>query len=290
VFVRITWQIFLTTTFALSTALLAGCAQSATVVEPLPGLTDKSLIPAEVENRAEEVRQDPVAYLREVAANTRRLDQYKLRFTRYERRGFFRTMHGPEEIRCWFRRQPFSVRMKWLDEDIKYGESVYVKGEQDDKVRFVTRWWSPPLLPPPRVNRVDLQTPVKFGESQRPLTDFGLERMMERTLASIEGAGQDIVVTYEGVQTLPDGGPTVHAIHLEYPKTYHRVPVQDLFIDVASDLPAGTILKFPSGKIDAAYYYNDLQTDVRLQDTDFMLAAELQEEPESSGQPKSTSP
>lgn len=252
--------------------LLAGCATTPDIA-PKPG-TVVGLLPAEAEARAEAVRADPVGYLRRVAQRCRMLDQYTLTFIRYERRGFFRQMHGPEHIQCWFRQSPFSVRMKWLDEDLKYDESTYVAGRHDDKVRFVTRWWSPPLKPPPGINEVQLMTPVTWGESKRPLTQFGVEQMMARTLASLERAGDDVVVRYEGLRQLPDDGPTAHFIHLEYPASQHKVPIQELYINVATDLPAGTVLKFPDGRIDAAYYYRDIDTGVALTDADFLLDVE----------------
>lgn len=255
--------------------MLSACAprDSAVVMEPKPGEI-KGMPPAEVDARAEAVRRNPVGYLHAVAENCRNLEQYTLLFTRTERRGFFRQLQGPEHIRCWFRREPFSVRMKWEDENIKYNESVYVAGQEGDKVRFVTRWWSPPLRPPPQVNKVDLQTPVLFGESQRPMTDFGLERMMARTLASYERADKDVVLTYQGLAELPDDGRTVHHLHLEYSSAEFRVPVQELYIDVQSDLPAGTILKLSDGTIDAAYFYSDIETNVKLTDADFLLTQE----------------
>ena len=254
-------------------AVLPGCAPRAKPLEPQRGPV-RRITPAKAEMAAQEVQRDPVAYLRRVAANCRRLQQYTLLFTRSERRGLLQQLQGPEHIRCWFRREPFSVRMKWLDDDCKYGESVYVAGQADGKVRFVTRWWSPPLLPPPGVNKVDLQTPVAFGESKRPLTDFGLERMMERTVAALEAAGADVVVSFVGLEQLPDDGPTVHHLRLEYPPARYRVPTQDLYIDVVTNLPAGTLLKLASGALDASYFYADLDSAVRLTDDDFLLAAE----------------
>jgi len=254
-------------------AFLAGCAGGNGSIEPRPGPV-AGLLPAEAEARAETVRRDPAGYLHQVAEHCRALRQYTLTFTRHERRGLFRLMHGPERIRCWFRREPFSVRMKWLDESIKYDETVYVAGQEDNKIRFVTRWWSPPLKPPPAVNKVNVRTPVIFGEARRPVTDFGLEYMMARTLASLERAGDDVVLTYEGLLRLPDGGPTVHHLHLEYPASRHHTPIQELYIDVATDLPAGTVLKLPSGAIDTAYFYDDINTNVKLSDDDFRLAAE----------------
>ncbi len=267
----------------VSALTVCGCASRQTFVEPQvlsaersgAGKTHGILSAAQMDERAEMVRRNPEAYLRLVTQKCRRLEQYTLTFTRHERRGLFQQLYGPERIACWFRRQPFSVRMKWLDEDIKYGESVYVEGQADNKVRFVTRWWSPPLLPPPAVNRVDLETPVAFGESKRPMTDFGLERLMERTLTSYEQAGQEVVITYGGLVDLPDGR-TVHHIHLEYPPLRYRVPIQELYIDVASDLPAGTVLKLADGRVDAAYFYADINTDVTLTDDDFRLAGESQ--------------
>ena len=209
-----------------------------------------------------------------MAAKCRTLEQYTLRFTRYERRGLFARLYGPEHIRCRFRREPFSIHMKWLDENLKYFESTYVEGEQGDKVRFVTRWWSPPLLPPPRVNKVGLYTPVTWGEAKRPLTDFGLERMMEQTLASLEAAGEDVVVTYEGLVRLPGMEAAVHHLHLAYAPGQRRTPIQELYIDMATDMPVGTVLTLASGKLDAAYFYEDLDADVELTDEDFLLEVE----------------
>jgi hypothetical protein len=257
---------------AATAALLAGCANQRDI-EPRPGPL-KGLTPAEADARAAAVRHDPAAYLRSVAEKSRGLNQYTLRFTRHERLGILRQLHAPEHISCWFRRQPFSVRMKWLDEDTKYGEAVYVQGQADNKVRFVTRGWSPPLLAPPAINKVDLQAPVVWGESQQPLTDFGLERLMERTLGSYQRAGDQVVVSYEGLRVLPESERTVHHIHLEYPEAQHRVPIQELYVDTATDLPAGTILKLPSGQIDAAYFYVDVNPNVRLTDADFLLPGE----------------
>ena len=253
--------------------LLTACAGQRPDVEPHAGAV-RGLTPAEADMRAEAVRRDPVAYLERVADNCRRLEQYTLNFTRCERRGLLQRLYGPEHITCWFRRRPFSVRMKWLDEDSKYGESAWGEGQQDNKVRFVTHWWSPPLLPPPSVNKVDLQAPVVFGESKRPMTDFGLERMMQRTLDALHKAGDDVVITYVGLVQLSDDGPTVHHIRLEYPPAKYRVPTQDLYLDAAADLPAGTILKLASGELDASYFYADIDSRVKLTDADFLLESE----------------
>ncbi len=253
-------------------AALAGCARRQEFT-PRPGVTTAAA-DVEIDRLAEQVRQDPTAYLHTVAERCRGLQQYTLKFTRYERRGLLRTLQGPEHINAWFRRDPFSVRLKWDNEDLKYYESAYVAGEYRDKVRFLTRWWTPPLLPRPGINVVDLQTPVFWGESLRPLTDFGLERLMQRTLDSLAELGSDAAVEYRGLVQMPGTSRPVHHIRLSCPPALKRVPIQELYIDVHMGLPVGTELKYPDDSLHAAYYYEDVNSAVELTDDDFLLEPE----------------
>jgi len=257
------------------------------LINPRPG-TSRDLTPAEIENRAEEVRRDPVAYLRKVERTCAALSQYSLTLVRQERRGLFKRLSEPEHLQCWFRRKPFSVRMKWLNTDVKYDETVYVEGQYNNQVRFVTRWWVPPLRPPPGINTVNPGTPVAVGETKWPLNDFGLERMMEQTLASLAEAAPDVIVTYVGTEVLHEGGPTVHHLHLEYSPARYKVPIQELYIDATTNLPAGTTLKYASGEIDGLYVYTEVNPDVHLTDADFLLSVERSPEkpaPGSSSRP-----
>ncbi|MFN0136743.1 MAG: DUF1571 domain-containing protein, partial [Phycisphaerae bacterium] len=123
----------------LAAALLSGCASSRPM-EPIPGPV-QGMTAADADTRAEAVRRDPLAYLRKVAKRCAGLQQYTVTLVRQERRGIpgFQTLREPETIACWFRRAPFSVRMKWLDEDTDFGETAYVKGDRGDKVRFTPR-------------------------------------------------------------------------------------------------------------------------------------------------------
>lgn len=260
---------------ALGLLGLGACAPQSHTMEPRP--VAKPAVPAaEADTRADAVRRDPKAYLQTVRDKCRGLEQYELVFVRQERRGLIPRLQDPEHIRCRFRRRPFSVRMEWLDEKSKYRESTYVENQVEGRLRIVTRRWAPPLLPPPAVNRLDIHIPVTFGESKRPISDFGLEAMMERTLAAVRDAGGQVLITYVGLRELPEGGPTVHALRIEYSPGIQAVPVHELFIDVRTDLPAGSILRQASGEIDSSYFYRDLNTDVRFTDADFVLPEEAQ--------------
>lgn len=257
-------------------ASAAGCAAQRTIA-PVAGPLN-GIAPEEADARAELVRKDPVAYLHEVAEKCRALEQYTLTFTRQERRGFFRRLRDPEVIACKFRRRPFSVYMKWLDPDIKYGESTYVAGQQEDKVRFVPRHGLFGL--PPRVTRVEVQTPVIWGEARYPITDFGLERMMERTFDSIRRAGEKWTISYEGLTKLSDSDRVAHYLRLEFSPPLYKAPIQELFIDVETDLPTCTRVLYRSGALEAAYVWVDVDPNVNLTDDDFLLDAEREQRDE----------
>jgi hypothetical protein len=261
----------------LSAALTAGCASPPAIA---PGGTAVRALPAaEMDARAESVRREPLAYLRRVAESSARLQQYTLTLTRQERRGLIPRLAPSERIAAWYRRSPLSVRFKWLEDHPRYGESVYVENQAGGRVRFVPREGLFGLEP--RVVTVDVNTPVIWGESHYPITDFGLEELMRRTLNSIAEAG-DVRISYQGVTTLGRNGRYVHHLRLEYPPTYSRTPVQELFIDVATDLPAGTLLKLASGALDSAYLYEDVNPDASLTDNDFLLECERASAPANS--------
>ena len=256
---------------------LAGCADPNIDLSTRPGAVEARKA-ADIDARADEIRSDPVGYIQRVAEKCAALSQYTLKFTRIERRGLlFRSLRGPEEIMCWFRREPYSIRMKWLDDDVKYGESTFVQGQQNDKIRFIPRHGLFGL--PPTLTKVHLNTPVIWGEARRPLTEWGLEKLLLQTLVSIEEVKPrgGAIIEYRGIVTLPgrDDQP-VHYLHMYYPRDPGRASIQELYFDVATDLPTATILRF-SGKeekLDAAYFYDELDTGVSLSDDDFILDAE----------------
>jgi hypothetical protein len=259
-------------------ASAAGCAAKRTI-NPIAGSVN-GMAAREAEARVAEVQRDPRAYLHKVAEKCAALEQYTLTFTRQERRGLFRMLREPEVIACKFRRQPFSVYMRWLDPDIKYGESTYVEGQEENKVRFVPRHGLFGL--PPRITRVEVQTPVIWGEARYPITDFGLQRMMERTFDSIRRAGDDWTISYEGLTKLSDSDRVVHYLRLEFSTSLFRAPIQELFVDAETDLPTCTRVLYRSGELEAAYVWAEVDPDVELSDDDFLLDAEREQRSEQS--------
>ena len=247
--------------------------------EPAP---DQSVAEADEAPRPD---ADPIAFLAALESEYESLEQYTVVFERTERRGlgFFKAMRGPEEIRCWYRRKPFSIRMKWLDPDIKYGESSYVQGQFDDRVRFIPRHGLFGL--PPTLTRVSLRTPVVWGEARYPVSDFGLERVLEKTLDVIEQAGDEAAVTYLGVES-PDERPA-DAIRIEVPSRLSDTPRSELLFCRDTRLLIMTRLYNASGALEATYRYSQLDPNVSLSDADFLLDGE---HPESHAMAQSISP
>jgi len=221
------------------------------------------------------LREDPVAFLQATLQRSRRLHQYELTFLRRERLGLLiKALQPLERMRVKFRDEPFSVRFVWLDESSPYAESLYVQGANND--RLLVRERKGLLGGPPAIRAYDVRDPVRWQKAKNLVTDFGLTRMLERTLAKLreaEAAG-GAEVQYQGLVHLDLIDRDVHHIQIHYPAAKgfaHRK--QDLFIDAATGLPAGSYLWLPDGQLDAMYLYTDVDTSVQFSDQDFTMTS-----------------
>lgn len=215
--------------------------------------------------------QDALTYLKYSLQKCSTLSAYQLLFVRQERRGLLGLLQSAEHIETWFRREPFSVRMKWLDPGIKYGESTYVAGRDENRVLFVPR--DTPLNLPQRIYRVSVNTPVQWGECRYPVTEFGLETLLKRTLETI-AADPGARLSYVGSKNPPGAERPAECIRIDYSADTHPAPVQNLYFDPVTHLPVLTEMLFSDGRIDTAYAYLNLKPSVSLDDDDFVLEYE----------------
>jgi hypothetical protein len=222
----------------------------------------------------ERIAANPVAFLREVAERTSQLGEYRLTFYRQERTGLPPQLGPMEQIQAAFRKEPFSVKFEWADETMPYYESVYVKGENKNQMIVRERKGALPFLPP-TIRNIDVMFPVKIGKSKNPITDFGLERIMQRTLLPFETPqiAEVMTIEYKGVVSLQPIERPAHYLRIDRPKVpglaYTR---QDFYIDAETLLPAGTDLYLPGDVLDARYRYADVNTDVDFNNADFRLS------------------
>jgi len=218
------------------------------------------------------IAADPTGYLRQLARRCETLEQYRLTFHRQERLGLIPALQPMEEIEAIYRRQPHSVKFLWHDPEDPYCQAVYVQGLNDDKLLIRERKGI--LFMPPQVRVLDVEIPVQLGRSKNPITAFGLEQLVNRTLAPFDDpALKDVMtITYEGVVPLEPTGRPAHHLRITRPPTPgYRYTQQDFYVDAETGWPAGTDLWLENGQLDARYRYSDVDTNVTLTDEDFEL-------------------
>jgi len=220
------------------------------------------------------LEQDPVGYLRECLQRSRRIRQYTLRLYRQERLGLIPQLQQPEYIRVLYRADPLSVKMIWVEpDDSEVVESLYVDGKHDNRLLIMPRRGLLPGLPP-TLGRYRVEDPVLWGKAKRRITEFGLARMIERTLEAIDRAEphRAATVTYRGLKQLEQLDQEVYHLDIHYPPgSGARHTRQDLFVGAETRLAAGVLLWLTDDVLDAAYLYSQLDLTARLRDEDFTI-------------------
>lgn len=246
--------------------LLSGCSGASG-----PGIRQGSVVPG-FEAAAHRVAADPLGYIRKTADRAAALKQYKLTFFRQERLGIVPSLHEMEHIAARFRDEPFSVYFKWQDANSEFAQAAYVQGTHADKVLLLPRQGLFGL--PPTVQQYGVQDAVTFHKSRNPITDFGLARMMERTLRRMADADRfgGVKLSYRGVETVGRNLRPAHRFEVLFPKQDpYPNKRMDLYVDARTDLPAGVYLWLPDGKLDAMYLYEDVDPAVALEAADFAI-------------------
>jgi hypothetical protein len=110
--------------------------------------------------------------LDQAAARCRTLDSYIVRLTRRESR---KGKPGPEEIIAFFfRKEPFSVRFKWLGDTAKGREVIYVKGRFEGKIHTRVADGDAPFMPAGSKMALSPDNPLVRAASRHPITDAGV--------------------------------------------------------------------------------------------------------------------
>ena len=230
--------------------------------------------PAAIE-AGERIAADPEAFLREVRERCDGLAAYEVDFYKQERLGLFVKKLQPEEhMRVKFRAQPFSVKMTMLNEDHEFAETLYVEGENDGKLRCRRRKGLLGGRPPIQDFPPDFA--VAFGRSINPITDFGVARLMQRVLQTLEearAAGARPEVVYRGIAELQYDALPVHHVSLQYPAT---APIPSLKVDllflVDTLLPAASYVRPGGERLQGRYIYMRFDLHPKFGDGAFELS------------------
>ncbi len=230
------------------------------------------------EEKIKRIGADPIAYLEECLAVSRRVKSFKTDFQRQERLGVFHELKPMENILAEYRDEPFSVRFTWKDKKSKYLQCVYIEGQENGLVQLMPR--QGPFGLPPSVQKWPAKLAVEFHQSRNPITDFGPRRLLERTLDRIEEArahGEVSIQLRDATEIGPAKEPCFH-LELRYPAgDKYPCKLQDLYIHAQTQLPVATYLWLPGrderseATLDGMYVYGRLDPEARLTDANFVI-------------------
>jgi hypothetical protein len=221
----------------------------------------------------------------DAAANLRRLfkladdecaalDSYICRMTRREQ---VNSTSKPEEIMLFkFRKQPFSVYFKWIGNEGKGREVVYVKGQYGNKLHTLLAAGDNPFQG--AGSRMELAPDSIFirRSSRHPITDAGICAILEKygeALSAFE-KGQR-TMRYLGMVKRPDfdEGVTLEGAEDDMPPGADpNLPHggrRQLYFDTVSHLPVLVITKDERGQEVEYYRFDRFQKNVKLDDDDF---------------------
>lgn len=175
-----------------------------------------------------------------------------------------------EKTECYFKEQPFSVYMNFLEGVGEAQKVLYVKGENDNKMVALPAGIGRFLGP----LKFDTDTPKARNAGRYLITEFGIKLGTERTLKAMLAAKERnaLFVQYEGVFKVPEVGDRLCYKLIRTPYT----PVEDegvfeltLYFDVETWLQVGSILKGPNDYFIAEYFFRDVKINPQFKDRQF---------------------
>ena len=197
---------------------------------------------------------------------------------RMKRREVFNGVKNPEEVMLVkFRKEPFSVYIKWLGTQGKGREIVYVKGKFDNKMHLSMAAGDIFKFSPAGMKfALQPDDPLAKSKSRHAITETGFGHIIERfgrIVAAIEkNDPREGKVEYLGKVKRPEFEQPVEAVHHVIPEKLEPLLPKGgqrwYHFDATSGLPVLTIAHDATGEVE--YYCNDhIQFPVRLDDEDF---------------------
>jgi len=248
--------------------------------EPAPAPTPSAAQPAQpapsdpvtpVAATAAEAGESPLRLLyRRAAAAAADYDSY---IVRLQRREIITGSDGKHEVIVLkFRRRPLSVHMKWVGEEAKGREIVYVQGRYDDKIHILM---NSGLLAGRRMAFAP-DSPMVRARSRYPVNEAGVAAAVERfgrALAAVEqgrpGAG---TMRYLGPQRRPEIDGPVYLVEQTVPpgQEEHLARGGRRLIGFHGDNGLPVLMQtWDDRNQEVEFYVYDRWQRVRLDDADF---------------------
>jgi hypothetical protein len=221
---------------------------------------------------------DPLAKMqqlyRKAAEQVAPMDSYALRL---KRREVVNGRQKPEELILFkFRREPFSVYLKWLGDEAKGREVVYVKGRHDNKIHTKVAAGDALLVPAGTRISLAVDSALVKSSSRHPITQAGIEHSVEKfglLVDALEKKNPGVALRYLGSLKRPEFEHEVEGVMQIIPADAEpllpRGGQRLWFFDSRHHLPSLVITKDDSGQ-EVEYYCQDrIEFPVALDDDDF---------------------
>jgi hypothetical protein len=195
---------------------------------------------------------------------------------RLTRREFVKGTYQPEEVLLFkFRKEPFSVYLKWVGAVNKGREVLYVKGRYEGKIHTHLAPGEMPLMP--RQISLDPNNVLVKGSSRHSITEAGIGTLLGHigdVLNALEKGDRSLgTLTYQGLAKRPEFPAPLEAIEWKLPPgvdpSLPKGGCRWCFCDTDKHLPALIITHDETGREVEYYRYDRYQLNVPLDDDDF---------------------
>jgi hypothetical protein len=203
--------------------------------------------------------------------------QYSCYICRLRRREQVNGKQKPEEViifKC--RARPFSVHFKWLGDEGKGREVIYVGGTGDEKLHILTAAGDIPLTPAGRRLDLPIDSLLVKSASKYPITEAGVCRIVARfrRLLDDERRGlPGLSIKHLGMMQRPEFAAPLEMVELTLPPNREPEAPQGgkrlLGFDPVSKWPVFSTTVDPNGREIDYYCFDRFQLNVRLDDDDF---------------------
>jgi len=243
---------------------------SATEIQPVI-LTDRATSTESETNATAKLRM----LYQQALEHYNSMDSYIVRFRRREQ---INGKDKPEEvIYARFRKNPWSVYFKWLGQEAKGREVVFVKGQYDEKIHTLLAAGDMPLMPAGKRFAVSPDSPLVMASSRHSIRESGVGPLIDhfgRMVAAVERREtQPGAVRYLGRLKRPEFDDPCEGVEQRVASgteaTLPRGGTRLWLFDLASKLPTLVIARDETGHEVEYYCYDRFECPVRLDDADF---------------------
>jgi hypothetical protein len=197
---------------------------------------------------------------------------------RLRRREVVNGREKPEEVLLFkHRRQPWSIHFKWLGDEGKGREVVYVKGQADDRLHILTAAGDIPLTGPGHRLDLDPNSPMVRAANRHHITEAGIGNNIQTFAARLEvvasGKVPDMTLKYLGPTQRPEYPVPLEGVECRVPPGRDAdLPnggVIQTYFDPGTKFPVLYLIHDAAGRPVEYDCYDRFQLGVQLDDDDF---------------------